>query len=138
MLRTLNQVLIRDQLDVWNQLAEHYLAVSENYSSGIPKLKSCIYYKIKQFKLSKGKEKDLLNLTKRISYDQLQLSSPPTAQPTTPEQVDLDTGPAMPDCANSGPQLPTFYLHQETESFANVTSKVKALLKQGSKLRNIS
>ena len=55
-LRTLNQVLTRDQLDVWNQLAERDLAVSENYSSGIPKLKLCISYKIKQFKVSKSKE----------------------------------------------------------------------------------
>ena len=55
-LRTLNQVLTQDQLDVWNQLAERDLAVSENYSSGIPKLKLCISYKIKQFKLSKSKE----------------------------------------------------------------------------------
>ena len=126
-----------DQLDVWNQLTERDLAVSENYSLGIPKLKSCISYKIKQFKLSKDKKKDLLNQTKRISYDQLRPSSPPTAQPTTPEQVDLDTGPAMPDLSNSGPQLPTFYLHQETDSFAKVMSKVKSLWKQGSKLRNI-
>ena len=52
-LRTLNQILTKDQLEVWNQLAERDLAISENYSSGIPKLKSCISHEIEQYKLSK-------------------------------------------------------------------------------------
>ena len=59
-LHTLNQVLTKDQLEVWNQLAERDLSVSENYSSGIPKLKSCKSHEITQNKLSKSKENDLL------------------------------------------------------------------------------
>ena len=59
-LRTLNQILTQDQLDVWNNIAERDLASSEKYSSGIPKLKSCISHEIKQFKLSQNKEKELL------------------------------------------------------------------------------
>ena len=103
----LNQILTQDQLDVWNQIAERDLASSEKYGSGIPELKSCISYKIKQFKFSKSKENELLNQTKRISYDQLRPASPPIEQPTTQELVDLKMVPALPDCANFGPQLST-------------------------------
>ena len=79
----LNQILTQDQLDVWNQIAERDLASSQKYGSGIPKLKSCISYEIEQFKLSKNKENEFLNQTKRISYDQLRPASPPIEQPTT-------------------------------------------------------
>ena len=71
----------------------------------------------------------MFNQTKKNSYDQLRPVSPPIEQPTTQELV-----PALPDCANFGPQLQTFYLHKQTESLANITHKVKTLWTQGSKL----
>ena len=58
-LRISSQILSKDELTVWNQLAERYLENSTRYESGIPKIRADMLEEIKTYRISEKQNKVL-------------------------------------------------------------------------------
>ena len=70
-LRTLNQFLTPSQLEVWNNLVERNLHLSDKFISGITKIKAQITAEIKNFRISQENKNLLTKQAKQINFESL-------------------------------------------------------------------
>ena len=76
-LRISSQILSKDKLTVWNQLAERYLENSTRYESGIPKIRADMLEEIKTYRISENKRKywkTIITVTHRSFYNTVSIS----------------------------------------------------------------
>ena len=67
-LRISSQILSKDELTVWNQLAERYLENSTRYESGTPKIRADMLEEIKMYRISEKQKTELEDNLNKVPF----------------------------------------------------------------------
>ena len=65
-LRISAQILTKDELECWNELAEQYLENATRYESWIPKIRADMLAEIKQYRISEKAEQQMEDQLKKL------------------------------------------------------------------------
>ena len=111
-LRTTSQILDKDQLDIWNQITERNLHLSQAHNSGIPLVKSDITEQIKTYRIDEEHKKSLLNKVKAFDNLYVQERLPNLQEPSETAQNQNETVTPLED--------------EESPLVPDITSKIMA------------
>ena len=67
-LRICSQILTKDELQCWNELAERYLENATRYESGIPKIRTDMLQEIKTYRVSEKAKKEMETQLKNVPF----------------------------------------------------------------------
>ena len=67
-LRISAQILTKDELKCWNELAERYLKNTTRYESGIPKIRADMLAEIKQYRISEKAMQQMEDHLKKLPF----------------------------------------------------------------------